>query len=186
MVWWWIFRFMDSNSYKAFCLRDTRDTPLISHRIYPRRGGSQTLLKGQMNRQKGATALSNLALAMGTAMWLNQQLVGGLEHELYVFPYNSWEFIIPTDFHSSFFRGVTEIPAVFQLYIDQQVFWSVHPTGLSWWPMSQCIQGGAPQTLCLLVRFTPGILVRYITNKNHSEIGVMFTNWTLSNGGTTL
>ena len=27
---------------------------------------------------------------------------------------------------------------------------------------------------------------RYITNKNQSEIGVMFTNWTLSNGGTTL
>ena len=44
-----------------------RDTPLISHR-FSRRGGSQTLLKGQMNRQKGATALSNLALAMGTAM----------------------------------------------------------------------------------------------------------------------
>jgi len=48
-------------------LFDTRDTPLIFHR-FSRRGGSQTLLKGQMNRQKGATALSNLALAMGTTM----------------------------------------------------------------------------------------------------------------------
>ena len=34
--------------------------------------------------------------------------------------------------------------------------------------------------------YKPHEYYRYITNKNHSEIGVMFTNLKLSNGGTTL
>ena len=48
-------------------------------------------------------------------------------------------------------------------------------------------KGGATKKGHVYWFITPGILVRYITNKNHSEIGVIYeTNWTLSTGGTTL
>ena len=122
MVWWWIFRFMDSNSYKAFCLRDTRDTPLISHRIYRGEVEVKPCSRDRWTDRRELQLSATWLWRWGRLCdWTNNWLVVWNMNYMF-FHIILGNFIIPTDFHSSFFRGVTEIPAVFQLYIDQQFF----------------------------------------------------------------
>ena len=63
-----------------------------------------------------------------------------------------------------------------------------HLLGGLWGQLRQVVtmvQCEAPQWWLSWFRFAPVTIVRYLRTINHSEIGVMFTNWTLSNGGLT-